>query len=576
MLFLNNDTVVTPGWLRSLLETFSLEPRAGAVGSKLVYPDGRLQEAGGIIWRDGSGWNRGKFGDAQQPEYNFLREMDYCSAAALMIPKSLFESLGGFDTKYAPAYYEDTDLAFKVRRHGYKVFYQPLSQIVHYEGATGGTDISAGAKKYQEINRATFTETWADVLEKKPANGDIASYEALKPGQKRVLVIDHHLPMPDRDSGSVRMFQILNILHRLGHRVTFLPDNLADIESYGNELRKRGIEVVIYPYAKSVSDYLSQHGSNFDIAILSRCDVATQHIDEVRRHAPQSRLIFDTVDLHFVREHREAEITQDPAIRLAAREREEREYSLIDKADETWVVSECERKVILEQRPRAAVEVVSNIVDAPGSNTPFSLRRDLLFIGGFQHTPNVDAVVFFVRDIYPLVRERLPGVRFYIIGDKAPPAVTTLANEHVIVTGLQRDVRPYFESVKLSVAPLRWGAGVKGKVNQSMGFGVPVVGTSVAVEGMDLVDREEILIADTAEDFARAIVELYESEDLWQRISDNGIQKTTAAYSVEIATSQLSRLLSDEHTCRQSCRTGPHERTNLTNEVADAMHGAVR
>ena len=137
--------------------------------------------------------------------------------------------------------------------------------------------------------------------------------------------------------------------------------------------------------------------------------------------------------------------------------------------------------------------------------------------------------------------------------------MTTLANEHVIVTGLQRDVRPYFESVKLSVAPLRWGAGVKGKVNQSMGLGVPVVGTSVAVEGMNLVDREEILIADTADDFARAVVELYESEDLWRRISDNGIKKTTAAYSVETATSQLSRLLSDEHICRQSSRTVPHE-----------------
>ena len=447
---------------------------------------------------------------------------------------------------------------------------------MHYEGATGGTDISAGAKKYQEINRATFTETWADVLEKKPANGDIASYEALKPGQKRVLVIDHHLPMPDRDSGSVRMFQILNILHRLGHRVTFLPDNLADIESYGNELRKRGIEVVIYPYAKSVSDYLSQHGSNFDLVILSRCDVATQHIDEVRRHAPQSRLIFDTVDLHFVREHREAEITQDPAIRLAAREREEREYSLIDKADETWVVSECERKVILEQRPRVAVEVVSNIVDAPGSNTPFSLRRDILFIGGFQHTPNVDAVVFFVRDIFPLVREQLPGVRFYIIGDKAPPAVTTLANEHVIVTGLQRDVRPYFESVKLSVAPLRWGAGVKGKVNQSMGFGVPVVGTSVAVEGMDLVDHEEILIADTAEDFARAIVELYESEDLWQRISKNGAAKTRATYSIDAAREQLSRLVSEEH-MRAAKSQFQDENTEPTQAAAQELqHGVAR
>ena len=547
LFFLNNDTLVTDGWLSALVDTFAEEPQAGIVGSKLIYPDGRLQEAGGIVWRDASAWNYGNSDDPERPEYNFLREADYCSAAALMIPKALFQSVGGFDSRYEPAYYEDTDLAFKVRQADRKVLYQPLSEVIHYEGATGGTDLSTGTKKHQTINRSTFAEKWTAELITKPTNGDVAFLSQASPGRKNILVIDHYVPKPDQDSGSLRMFQILNILRRLGHRVTFIPDNLAKTHPYTGELQKRGIEVIYHPYIKKVRDYLVSHGAHFDVVVLSRCDFARKHIADVRLYAPGSRVIFDTVDLHHLREDGEARLTGDPEIRRKAQEKAELEHELIGQADETWVVSPVEQRLLQEKWPGKSIQLVSNVVHIRGSKTPFALRADFLFIGGFQHRPNTDAVVFFVQEIYPLISKRLPEAKFYIIGDKPPPEITGLSTERIIVSGLQRDVAPFFDKVKLSVAPLRFGAGVKGKINQSMAFGVPVVATSLAVEGMELRDREDILVADEPGDFAEALVELYESEELWNRISENGIEKTRSLYSTEVAREKLERLFDNQH-----------------------------
>lgn len=164
VLFLNNDTQVMPDWLSSMLAVMDADPTVGITGSKLIYPDGRLQEAGGIIYSDASGCNYGRFQDPSLPHFNQDRLADYCSGASLMIRKSLWEQLGGFDQRYAPAYYEDTDLCFATRAAGYKVYYCHDSEVIHHEGITAGTDVTKGYKAYQEINKQKFIDKWREVL----------------------------------------------------------------------------------------------------------------------------------------------------------------------------------------------------------------------------------------------------------------------------------------------------------------------------------------------------------------------------------------------------------------------------
>ncbi len=169
LVFLNNDTLPLPGWLEPLLRGIRDWPDAGAIGGKLVYPDGRLQEAGGIIFSDASGANFGRNDPRPDaPLYNFVRPVDYCSGALLATSRALFNELGGFDAYYSPAYYEDTDYCFRVRKHGLRVYYQPESQIVHLEGATSGTDLASGVKSYQVVNRGRFTKRWEPFMQQQP------------------------------------------------------------------------------------------------------------------------------------------------------------------------------------------------------------------------------------------------------------------------------------------------------------------------------------------------------------------------------------------------------------------------
>jgi glycosyltransferase involved in cell wall biosynthesis len=529
----------------ALVETFRLKRDAGLVGSRLIYPDGRQQEAGGIVSFDGFAWNYGHLDDPYKPQYSYLRQVDYCSGASLGIRRFLFEELGGLDTGFAPAYYEDADLAFRVRAAGYGVYYQPLSRVVHFEGVSAGTDESAasGMKRFQAINREKFHDRWRDELASHGGRGKALEYEKERGVKRRVFVVDNYMITPDRESGSLRMLNLFAILQELGFKVTFAAANLEAPEPYLSNLQMRGVECLYRPYTKSVANHLKRQGDVYDLVILSRADAAAKVMPAAKRHCTNAKIVFDTVDLHFLREARLAELSGEKATRDVAESRKRQELDLIAQADSTLVVSEAERQVLANEAPDADVHLVSNIHRIFGSTTSFGERRGILFIGAFAHPPNIDGVLWLANEILPLIRARLPDLVCHIIGANPPAQIRALAEEGVEIHGYVPDVRPYFDGCRLSVAPLRYGAGVKGKVNQSLAHGLPVVATSQATEGMFLTDGESVLLADDPHAFADAVVRLYREERLWQRLSDNGAQVMEEHFSFGAAKRALERLV---------------------------------
>jgi glycosyltransferase involved in cell wall biosynthesis len=338
-------------------------------------------------------------------------------------------------------------------------------------------------------------------------------------------------PDPSRDSGSVRLSQIFSLLRADGWQVDFIADDGDASAADAVRLGALGVRIVREPALR----WLGREGASLDAVMLCRLPVADQYIDVVRRFAPHARTVFDTVDLHFIRERRAAELTGSPRLLRQANHSRERELAMLDRCDITLVVSEEERDVLAREAPGADVEVLSNIHDVHGRLRPFASRDGILFVGGFGHPPNEDAVRWFIAEVLPRVQLTLPDMPFHVVGDIDSTARRAIEGDGVVVHGRVADLGPLHTQTLISVAPLRFGAGVKGKVNQAMSYGLPVVLTTIAAEGMHLRNGVDALVADTPEAFANAIVRLARDEATWTSVSDASIENVRRHFSVDNA-----------------------------------------
>jgi glycosyltransferase involved in cell wall biosynthesis len=423
------------------------------------------------------------------------------------------------------------------------VYYQPLARVIHFEGVSNGTDEQGGVKEYQVVNHAKFFARWEQTLQSHRPRARVPHLEKERNVHLRVLIVDTRVPMPDHDSGSLRMFNLMKVFRNLDYKVSFIPDNLHYHEVYTPLLQGIGVECFYHPYLASVGEHLEYLGSQYQVVLLSRADTAEKHIDAVLQYCPQAQILYDTVDLHFLRERRQAELTGDETLTEAAELRKLQELGIARKAHSTLVVSPVEIALFEQEAPDVRVALLSNIHAAEGRSKGFNERRDILFIGSFEHPPNADAMHYFIDEVFPLLHRHKPELKVLIVGSNAPRNLLAKANRFIEFTGFVPDIAPLFANIRLSIAPLRYGAGVKGKINSSMAWGVPVVASPVAAEGMGLVHGKDVLIAADAAAFASEIVRAYDDEQLWYALSDAGLANIERCFSFALAEQQLCAIV---------------------------------
>ena len=558
IIFLNNDTKVHKGWLSYLLNLLRKDDKIGMVGSKLIYPNGLLQEAGGIVWTNGECSNFGNGNNPEQPEYNYVKEVDYISGASILIKKALWEKIGGFDKRFIPAYYEDTDFAFELRKLGYKVIYQPKSIVEHYEGISNGknlTDIS-NIKHYQIINKKKFIEKWKNELENQQKRENIFTARDRSMNKSRILVVDIWVPNFDKDAGSRCCFMYLNLFIELGLQVTLLPGDLIKKEPYTTILQQKGIEVLYGNsyFGKQMEVWLKNNLKYFRFVYFQRPIITKKYIDLVRKYF-HGKIFYFAHDLHHIRLMREYNITHLRKTYLESINIKNIEFEIFQKVDVIHVVGSYEYEIL---RKRFYNKTIRNIPlyiykkQYDNIEKDFSKRKDLIFVGEFLHPPNIDALIWFSKEIFPFIVQKYPNIVLHIVSSYTPSQIRKLESKNIKFEGFLSDSNLHlmYQKCRIAIAPLRFGAGIKGKIVEAAYNQIPIVTTSIGAEGLNN-STKVFVVENNPIKMAKIICNLYTNYTQLKYMSNSGKYFIDKYFSFNRAKEIIMKDINLKNNCRK-------------------------
>jgi GT2 family glycosyltransferase len=545
---LNNDVVVSDGWLDRLVDTLESDPSIGAVGPLFLDDRDRVLECGAVVHSDGSARQLGRGSTLVDRRYQFVNDVDYVSGACLLLRSDLFQRLGGFDEYFAPCYYEDTDLCMKLAAEGLRVVVDPRVRIVHDEGTSHGSSHASGLKRHQETNRDRFFKRWREQLIRRHSSSEEIVYDRVRIWRRKPAIIVHYPRTPtwDQDSGGLRIWTLLIELSRRGHHVVLVCP--SEMNPYLADLQGLGIETIQSWWGGDTNCLRLIDAYKPLAAIFSHAEVEQRFAKAYQVRSPETIRVFDTVDLGFLREMRHTslllggtgELTITPST-LTGEGLDE--VVSIARSDATFVVSDFERALLTEKLflESERIHVVSNVHEPDTVQRPLTERDGFVFLGGFLHPPNVDAVRWLVAAIWPLIRAVLPDVSLHLYGSSMPPDVEALNDPAagVFARGFVADHRRALGSARVVLTPLRFGAGVKGKIGESLAVGTPVVTTAIGAEGMDEEGRA-LAIGESSEEIASLAVRLYSDASEWAARSQAGLEVVRRRFS---ATSNVNAIL---------------------------------
>ena len=550
ILFLDNDTEVLKWHLDELTTALYKHPEAGMIGSQLIHlQSAKVHECGSLICKNGTVLRLGCGEYPDHPQISYFREVDFCSLTSVIMRKKVFEEMGGFDECYTPAYYEDIDLALRLKKAGYKNYVCPHSRVIHMLSASyGGTPIF-----FNERNRNILMERWQSYLQETAIyiNAEDSCY--FKGEKEHILYIDAETPMADRGSGGMDAIFFMEYMIKRGYHVAFHGEWTPGYDpKYTGILLRMGVQCIYEPFLK-INDYIAHNGHNISYLFISRVYQARSFDWILKPYCANAGYIFNTVDVHFVREFLEADLRLDDIGRQRAKYTKQCELAVAAVADATIVISSEEKK-LLENEYK-----LSRIYHVPQARQLFGAaqdtkRRGAVFIGS-AHPPNLDGLKYFHDEVLPL----LPSdFELTIIGEALQKSIENMPEYKYLkncpqfhFAGFVQDLAEKLDYAKITIAPLRYGAGTKGKVASSMAHGVPCVSSSFGTEGTGMVHGENIMIADTPEKFADFIIQLFNDAELWQRISDGGVKFINDNYSVEAVEKMMDDLFADVKKRRQ-------------------------